>query len=74
MEKNAAAQAKAEEIQSAPMPDEEPDLSPFSAWDAEAAREREAPLQPPQHGDTGITACSRARTDPRLGSWRLTDP
>ena len=44
--KNAAAQAKAEEIQSAQMPDEDPDLSPFAAWDRDAEMERDAILQP----------------------------
>ena len=46
-EEAAAAQAKADEIRSAVMPDEDPDLSPFAAWDAEADRERDAILQPP---------------------------
>ena len=46
-ETNAAAQAKAEEARSALMPDEDPDLSPFAAWDLEADRERDAILQPP---------------------------
>jgi AAA domain/TrwC relaxase len=45
-ERNAAAKAKAEEIRSAQMPDEDPDLSPFAAWDHDAEMERGAILQP----------------------------
>ena len=45
-ERNAAAKAKAEEIRSAQMPDEDPDLSPFAAWDRDAEMERDAILQP----------------------------
>ena len=48
-EKSAAQQAEADEIQGTLMPGDEPDLSPFAAWNAQASREREAPLQPPPH-------------------------
>ena len=72
-EKNAAAQAKAEEIQSALMPDEDPDLSPFAAWDAD--RDRDAILQPPPPEISPVTKGSRTRSGPRrLGSRRMTDP